>query len=69
MKNTRLTHAKLLEAQKMKLNLIKNFEAAKADYMEAIKDTEELILKLERELSQNKVLNSNIVKYGRINII
>lgn len=69
MKNTRLTHAKLLEAQKMKLNLIKNFEAAKADYMEAINDTEELILKLERELSQNKVLNSNIVKYGRINII
>ena len=69
MKNTRLTHAKLLEAQKMKLNLIKNFEAAQADYMEAIKDTEELILKLERELSQNKVLNSNIVKYGRLNII
>lgn len=68
MKNTRLIHSKLLEAQKMKLNLIKNFEAAKADYMEAIQDTEELILKLERELTQEKVFNNTTIKYGRINI-
>lgn len=62
------TQQRLLEAQQMKLMLMENFKAAQADYMEAIKDTEELILTLQRELLQGKGLRSNTIKYGRINI-
>lgn len=62
------TQQRLLEAQQMKLMLIENFKAAQADYMEAIKDTEELILTLQRELVKGNVLRSNTIKYGRINI-
>lgn len=62
------TQQRLLEAQQMKLMLMENFKAAQADYMEAIKDTEELILTLQRELVKGNVLRSNTIKYGRINI-
>ena len=62
------TQQRLLEAQQMKLMLMENFKAAQADYMEAIKDTEELILTLQRELVKGNGLRSNTIKYGRINI-